>query len=70
MVDGKSNHAAAVHDAAVAAAMIVMEEFFPHCPNGIGQAIEARLVEIIEAAIGSADSVRWSSQLQSFFNRH
>jgi hypothetical protein len=47
------------HDAAVAAALIVLEEFFPHCPNGMAEAIHERLCEIIETAIESAGTVRW-----------
>lgn len=38
-------------DAAVAAATVIMEEFCPHPPGGMGQAIHDRLREIIEAAI-------------------
>ena len=47
------------HDAAVAAAMVMLEEFFLHCPNGIAGGIHERLCEIIEAAMQSADSGRW-----------
>lgn len=47
------------HDAATAAAMVVLEEFFPHCPNALAGAVHERLCEIIEAAIESASAVRW-----------
>jgi hypothetical protein len=43
-----------VRDAAVAAAAVIMEEFFPHCPNGFVAPIGERLCEIVEAAIESA----------------
>lgn len=48
-----------VHEAAVAAAHVVIEEFFPHCPNGIASAIHERLCEIIETAIDSCTAARW-----------
>jgi hypothetical protein len=48
-----------VHDAAVAAAQVVIEEFFPHCPNGIAGAIHERLCEIIEASIHSCGAAQW-----------
>ena len=64
MGEGEDKNAAVIHDAAMAAAMVVMEEFFPHCPNGMAQAVHGRVVEIIEAAIESADSARWMSRLQ------
>jgi hypothetical protein len=41
-------------DAAVAAAAVIMEEFFPHCPNGLGAAIGERLCEVVETAIDAA----------------
>ena len=52
------------HDAAVAAAAVVMEEMFPHCPNGMAEAIHERLCEIVEAAIESAQSARWRDQIE------
>ena len=68
MGEGKGKDAAEIHDAAMAAAMVVMEEFFPHCPNGMAQAVHGRVVEIIEAAIESAGSARWMSRLHSSQN--
>jgi hypothetical protein len=59
MKDRKKNESSVGHDAAVAAALVIMEEFCPHCPNGIAEAIHERLCEIIEAAVESADAVRW-----------
>jgi len=56
------------HDAAVAAALIVLEEFFPHCPNGIAGGIHERLCEIIEAAMQSADSGRWHAASEPSLN--
>ena len=50
------------HDAAVAAATVILEEFAPHCPNGMGVAIHERLCEIIEVAIQSACAVRWHTR--------
>ncbi len=47
------------HDAAIAAANVILEDFFPHCPNGMASAIHERLSEIVEAAIVSATSARW-----------
>ena len=47
------------HDAAIAAANVILEDFFPHCPNGMASAIHERLSEIVEAAITSATSARW-----------
>ena len=41
-------------DAAVAAAAVIMEEFFPHCPNGLVAAIGERLCEVVELAIDAA----------------
>ena len=55
----KDNDSSVSHDAAVAAAMVVLEEFFPHCPNGMAGAIHERLCEIIETAIESAGAMRW-----------
>jgi glycerol dehydrogenase-like iron-containing ADH family enzyme len=55
----KDNDSSVSHDAAVAAALVVLEEFFPHCPNAMAGAVHERLCEIIEAAIESAGAVRW-----------
>jgi hypothetical protein len=55
----KMDESSVRHDAAVAAAQVIMEEFCPHCPNGMGQAIHERLCEIIETAIESAGAIRW-----------
>lgn len=41
-------------DAAVAAAALIIEEFFPHCPNGLVAPIGERLCEIVESAIDAA----------------
>lgn len=57
----ESNSNSIRHDAAVAAAMVVLEEFFPHCPNGMAGAIHERLCEIIEVAMESANSARWQA---------
>jgi len=54
MKQHKSGQSSAAHDAAVAGAAVVMDEFFHHCPNGMAQAIHERLSEIIEAAIEAA----------------
>ena len=54
----KDNDTSVSHDAAVAAALVVLEEFFPHCPNGIAGAIHERLADIIEAAIETAEVAR------------
>jgi hypothetical protein len=45
-------------DAAIAAATLIVEEFCPHCPNGIAEAVHERLREILQGAIEAADSVR------------
>ena len=58
----KNNHSSVTHDAAVAAALVVLEELFPHCPNGIAGAIHERLCEIIETAIESAVAIRWQTK--------
>jgi hypothetical protein len=58
----KDNDSSVNHDTAVAAAMVVLEEFFPHCPNGMAGAIRERLCEIIEAAVESAGAVRWQTK--------
>ncbi len=55
----KSSDSSINHDAAVATAKVILEEFFPHCPNALAGAIHERLCEIIEAAIESAGAVRW-----------
>jgi len=41
-------------DAAVAATAVIMEEFFPHCPNGLAAAIGERVCEVVETAIDAA----------------
>ena len=41
-------------DAAVAAAAVIIEEFFPHCPNGLVAPIGERLCEVVETAIDVA----------------
>jgi hypothetical protein len=56
------------HDAAVAASLIVMEEFFGTCPNGIAEAIHYRLVEIIQASIESVEARRWINQTKPSLN--
>jgi hypothetical protein len=55
MKPGKAGESSVAHDAAVAAAAVVMDELFPHCPNGMAGAIHERLSEIIEAAIEAAE---------------
>ena len=55
----KDNDSTVGHDTAVAAALVVLEEFFPHCPNGMAEAIHERLSEIIQTAIETAGAVRW-----------
>jgi hypothetical protein len=55
---GRSSEA---HDAAVAGAAVVMEEFFGHCPNGMAAAVHERLSQIIEAAIEAAEAARTRS---------
>jgi hypothetical protein len=54
MNDQETHEGDIVYDTACAAAVIIVEEFFAHCPNGIGQAVHARLCEIVGAAIQSA----------------
>ena len=49
-------------DAAVAAATVVLEEFFPHCPNGIAEAVHERLCEIIQAAIEGSHRAQWRAR--------
>lgn len=49
------------HDAAVAAAALVVDEFFPHCPNGVVPVIHDRLSAIIEAAIEAVETARKSN---------
>lgn len=58
MKQHKSGQSSLAHDVAVAGAAVVMEEFFPHCPNGMAMAIHERLSEIIEAAIEAAEAAR------------
>lgn len=62
MKNRENEGAGAGHDAAIAAALVVMEEFFPHCPNGLAEAIHERLAEIIEDAIQAAEAVRWQAR--------
>jgi len=62
MKQGKNNHESIRRDAAIAAAMVIVEEFFPHCPNGIAGAIHDRLCEIIEAGMESVEAVRWHTR--------
>ncbi len=59
MNENKPDESSICHDAAVAAAVVIMEEFCPHCPNGMGKVIHDRLCEIIQTAIESAGAVRW-----------
>ena len=54
----KDNDSSVSHDAAVAEAMVILEEFFPHCPNGMAGAIHERLADIIEAAIETSAVIR------------
>jgi hypothetical protein len=51
-----------IHDAASAAAVVIMEEFAPHCPSGIAEAMHARLHEIVAAAIHSSHVESWTSR--------
>jgi hypothetical protein len=55
-------------DAAVAAAAVIIEEFFPHCPNGFVAPIGERLCEIVGAAIESALASRSSMQSKPSLN--
>lgn len=55
-------------DAAVAAAAVIIEEFFPHCPNGLVAPIGERLCEIVEAAIESALAARAAMQAKPSLN--
>jgi hypothetical protein len=55
-------------DAAVAAAALIMEEFFPHCTNGLVAPIGERLSEIVEAAIEAAFAVRAKQQNEPSLN--
>jgi hypothetical protein len=55
-------------DAAIAAATVIVEEFFPHCPNGITSAIHERIREIIGDAIDAAESIRWRSSNEPSMN--
>ena len=57
-----TDETSACHDAAVAAAAVMLEEFFPHCPNGIAQAIHERLCEIMETAFEAACAAQWHSR--------
>lgn len=59
MKQEKSGKTSISHDAAMAAATVILEEFAPHCPNGMAQAMHERLCEIIEAAMRAADADRW-----------
>lgn len=58
-MNSKEKRTSECRDAAVAAAMVIMEEFFPHCPGGMAEAIHVRLIEIVEAACESAFTARW-----------
>ncbi len=51
-----------LHDAAIAAANVIVEEFCPHAPNGIAEAVHERVVEIVEAAMVSAERVLWHAR--------
>lgn len=55
-------------DAAVAAAAVIIEEFVPHCPNGLVAPIGERLCEIVEAAIEAAFAVRAKKQSKPSLN--
>ncbi len=50
-------------DAAQAASAVIMDEFCPHCPNGIAHAINDRLCAVIEAAIESVLIVRLQARV-------
>ena len=58
----KDHGSSVIHDAAAAAALVILEEFFPHCPNGMAGAIHERLTEIIGAAIETAEVARQCSR--------
>lgn len=68
MKEGKNNHDSLRRDAAIAAARVIVEEFFPHCPNGIAEAIHDRLREVVEATMESVDSARWQSMNEPSMN--
>lgn len=55
-------------DAAVAAAAVIMDEFFPHCTNGLVAPVGERLCEIVEAAIEAAFAVRTKKQNEPSMN--
>ncbi len=59
MMPKQHGESTASRDAAIAAATVILEEFFPHCPNGIAHAIHERLCEIVEVAIDSGQALRW-----------
>lgn len=54
MKQGKAGANSIARDAAVAAAAVAMDEFFPHCPNGMVHVIHERLSEIVQVAIEAA----------------
>ena len=62
MNTGHGSMESARHDAAVAATAVIIEEFFPHCPNGLVAPIGERLCEVVEAAITAAFAARSSAQ--------
>jgi hypothetical protein len=55
-------------DAAVAAAAVILEEFFPHCTNGLVAPIGERLSEIVESAIEAVLAVRAIKQSEPSLN--
>ena len=55
-------------DAAVAAAAVIIEELFPHCPNGLVAPIGERLCEIVAVAIESAFVARAELQNKPSLN--
>jgi hypothetical protein len=68
MKQGNAGGNSVAHDAAVAAAAVAMDEFFPHCPNGVAQAVHERLFEIIQAAIEAALAERARAGLKPSAN--
>jgi hypothetical protein len=66
---GQDESAAIVRkDTAVAAAALIMEEFFPHCTNGLVAPIGERLSDIVEAAIEAAFVLRAKQQNEPSLN--
>ena len=55
-------------DAAIAAAMVILEEFFPHCPNGIASGVHERIRDIVQEAIETADRIRWRASNEPSVN--